>query len=263
MGTSGETGERRVNNGLTQGDQEGGAPQGASPAGSRTLFCKRRADNSTFKASEALHQPVPTWLATYPSPEAARQDRDFAGGLFWVGPNDMAPGLRGLRATHVIVDEIGTGRTLRVPGPSPIRFTDTNQPAEQVKDHNPKTVYGEAKPSLSLIPGPALVEIAQAMREGKAKYGSMNWRDDPVSSTTYADAALRHLFQWLDGEDRCPKSGALHLAHLAANAMILIDAALQGTLIDDRPPAGTTSAAIDRNTRPIKGADTKEAQDGR
>lgn len=121
------------------------------------------------------------------------------------------------------------------------------------KDSNPKTVYGAAKPALSLLPGPALIEIAEAMREGKAKYGSMNWRADPVSSTTYADALLRHAFQWVDGEDRCPQSGSYHLAHLAANAMILLDAMLQGTLIDDRPPRGTTSEAIARNTRDIPG----------
>jgi hypothetical protein len=172
-------------------------------------------------------------MPVYPSSEAARQDRTFSGGLFWVAAETDMP----LRAS----DE------------------DTRLP----KDTNPKTIYGEAKPSLSLLPGPALIEIAMAMREGRAKYGSMNWREDPVSATTYADAALRHLFQWLDGEDRCSKSGALHLAHLAANAMILIDAALGGSLIDDRPPCGTTSAAIDKNTRPVKGTVAEEPTHGR
>lgn len=245
MGTSGEAGERRVNDSLTQGDQEGGAPQGASPDGTRTLFVKWRADGSTSVSSiDPRHLasvvgggPIPS----YPTVLAARQDRDFQGGLFWVVVPTGRPGLGSY-------DDL-----LKLSMLLPLRYREDGPREELPKDTNPKTVYGEAKPSLSLLPGPALVEIAGAMREGKAKYGSMNWRTDPVSSTTYADAALRHLFQWLDGEDRCPKSRAYHLAHVAANAMILLDAELQGTLIDDRPPTGTTSAAIDRNTRDIKG----------
>lgn len=208
--------------------EEGGA---AAPP-SRALYVKYALDGSV---APSAYTDVPDGapfggLPTYASPEAAQQDHNFKAGWFWVDP---------------------------------VMYLAAFVAAQAPKDTNPKTVYGEAKPSLSLIPGPALIEVAMAMREGRTKYGSMNWRDDPVSSTTYADAALRHLFQWLDGEDRCPKSGALHLAHLAANAMILIDASLQSTLIDDRPPAGTTSAAIDRNTRPIKGVSVEETPDGR
>lgn len=121
------------------------------------------------------------------------------------------------------------------------------------KDTNPKTLYGQAKPSLGLLPGAAQVAIAEVLALGKAKYGDANWRVDPVSYSTYHNALLRHLIKAWEGEEMDPESGQPHLAHVAANAMILLDAKACGTLIDDRPPQGAVSKAIEQNTRQVKG----------
>ena len=121
-----------------------------------------------------------------------------------------------------------------------------------VKDTNPKTIYGKAKPSLSLIPGTALVHIADAFRDGAVKYGPANWRDDPVSTSTYVDAAYRHLMAYFDGREQCAKdSGVHHLGHAAACLAIILDAEEQGTLVDDRPTAGTSPQLIERLTRSL------------
>lgn len=120
-----------------------------------------------------------------------------------------------------------------------------------VKDTNPKTMYGKAKPAISLIPATSLVHIADAFRDGAAKYGPANWRNDPVSVTTYADAALRHLFAWFDGEETAEDSGVHHLAHAAACLCILMDAQEQHSLVDDRPTAGRTSAVLKRLTKKL------------
>lgn len=120
-----------------------------------------------------------------------------------------------------------------------------------VKDTNPKTIYGKAKPAISLIPAPSLVHIADAFRDGANKYGPANWRNDPVSVTTYADAALRHLFAWFDGEETAEDSGVHHLAHAAACLCILMDAQEQHSLVDDRPTAGRTSAVLKRLTKKL------------
>lgn len=125
------------------------------------------------------------------------------------------------------------------------------KPDSLVKDTNPKTMYGKAKPAISLIPAPALVHIADAFRDGAAKYGPANWRNDPVSVTTYADAALRHLFAWFDGEEVAEDSGVHHLAHAAACLCILMDAQEQHSLVDDRPTAGRTSAVLKRLTKKL------------
>lgn len=121
------------------------------------------------------------------------------------------------------------------------------------KDTNPKTIYGQAKPPLGLVPGAALVHMAEAFRDGADKYGPANWRLDPVSASTYFSAALRHMQQWQDGEDLDPVSKVNHLGHAATNLAILLDAMESGTLIDDRPPPSRTAALIREKTRPLKG----------
>ena len=118
-------------------------------------------------------------------------------------------------------------------------------------DDNPKTRFGVAKPSVTLIPGPALIHCALAFRDGATKYGPANWRVDPVTASTYTDAAFRHLLDYWDGEDRASDSKVLHLAHAMACLAILIDAQEQGTLKDDRPTKGATPRVIEENTRPI------------
>lgn len=119
------------------------------------------------------------------------------------------------------------------------------------KDTNPKTIYGQAKPPLSLVPGGALVHCAEALRDGADKYGPANWRIDPVSASTYYAAALRHLVEWWDGEDVDPASMCLHLGHAMANCAILLDALEADTLLDDRPPPVPTGRLIRDLTRPI------------
>lgn len=117
-------------------------------------------------------------------------------------------------------------------------------------DTNPKTRYGLAKPPLGLIPGTARVLLAQAFADGVAKYGPANWRESPVSASTYVNAAERHLTSWYDGEAVASDSGVHHLAHAAACLLILLDAEANGTLNDDRPPPGKTGELIKQLTKP-------------
>jgi hypothetical protein len=120
-------------------------------------------------------------------------------------------------------------------------------------DTNPKTQYGLAKPGLSNVPPLPLFAIGQVMADGAAKYGPMNWRKDPVSASTYYDAAMRHLMAWWDGQDLDPTTGLSHLAHVAANMCILLDADSGPWLLDDRPIAGYVNEYISDNTRELKG----------
>ena len=118
-------------------------------------------------------------------------------------------------------------------------------------DTNPKTRFGMAKPPMALIPSTALVHMAEAFRDGAAKYGPANWRKDPVSASTYLNAALRHTHEWLDGEQEDPVSKVHHLAHAMSCLAILIDAQATNTLIDDRPPPAPTADLIREKTRPL------------
>ena len=99
-----------------------------------------------------------------------------------------------------------------------------------------------------------MLHIADAFRDGAAKYGPANWRIDPVSTSTYIDAAYRHIMAYFDGREQCAAdSGVHHLGHAAACLAIVIDAEAQGTLVDDRPTAGKSPEVIKQLTRKIDG----------
>lgn len=106
------------------------------------------------------------------------------------------------------------------------------------KPSNPKDVIGSTKPPLHHIPCGPLFQIGGALLSGACKYGAHNWRVVGVRSDVYYDAMLRHVMQWWEGEELDPESGMSHLAHAAACCIILLDAAAQHKLTDNRPPKG-------------------------
>ena len=107
---------------------------------------------------------------------------------------------------------------------------------EQVtaKEVNPKDLAGAPKVSTTLVPEIAVIELAQAFRDGASKYSAFNWRESPVKTTVYLDAMERHLMLYRAGQDRASDSGLSHLTHIMSGCAILLDAMLNETLIDDR-----------------------------
>lgn len=150
----------------------------------------------------------PTWQATLAEVKAAKATAGANNHLF-----------RGLDLPQVI-----EGMGLKA-GPPP--STD------------PKGEAGKAKPPLALLPPEALRQAAWAHALGAAKYGPFNWRENKVCVSTYVSAMMRHIGQFLDGEDADAESGLSHLAHVIASANILIDAKHCGTLVEDRPRRST------------------------
>lgn len=109
---------------------------------------------------------------------------------------------------------------------------------------NPKERYGKQKPQMALVPAVGVIATAKVMELGARKYGAFNWREKPVSVMTYLHAAQRHLAAFVDGEDKDRGSEESHLAHVAANMMILLDAAEGGMAVDDRPKAGKAGRVL-------------------
>ncbi|MCP4896260.1 MAG: hypothetical protein GY906_04725 [bacterium] len=99
---------------------------------------------------------------------------------------------------------------------------------------NPKDRAGAAKPNLSILPFAPLFEAVAAIYEGRRKYGAWNWRNEKVSDTIYADAAIRHLMQFIAGEDIDPESGVHHISKAIAGLLVIRDAQIHGTNQDDR-----------------------------
>jgi hypothetical protein len=127
--------------------------------------------------------------------------------------------------------------------------------ADGYPDDNPKTRFGVQKPDPSLVPPVSILAEAMAFSDGAQKYGPYNWREKTVSSRIYVAAAMRHILQYLDGEDIDPKSGVHHLGHAKACLGIILDAGSVGRLNDNRPKAGAAAALIDSWTRAYKPAE--------
>lgn len=176
----------------------------------------------------------------------------FRTDLRAAGPFEAVPlpaGLNfaeGRRIADEVRDEEKGPERCRIPA------DDRPEPTSELRlpDDNPKTVFGVAKPGVHCIPPSALLHLGQAMANGEAKYGLMNWREDRVSASTYYDAAVaRHFPAWWDGEDYAGDSGVHHLAHVMACCAILIDAIETGMLNDDRPIKGNLPELIARLTK--------------
>ena len=99
---------------------------------------------------------------------------------------------------------------------------------------NPKARVGSLKAPLHLVPPALSIGVAYALKDGAAKYGAYNWREEPINVSTYIGAILRHLYAYQDGENYADDSGVSHLAHVAACCALLMDSEAWGSLVDDR-----------------------------
>lgn len=84
------------------------------------------------------------------------------------------------------------------------------------------------KPPMSLLDRYALEQIAMVLKFGAAKYERDNWRKG-IAYSRLTDAALRHLFAFIDGEDNDPESNISHIAHAGCCILFLL------RMIKDRP----------------------------
>jgi hypothetical protein len=82
------------------------------------------------------------------------------------------------------------------------------------------------------------------MANGAEKYGAYNWREHSVILSIYLEATLRHIYAYMDGEERAADSGVKHLAHAAACLAIIFDAESLGKLVDDRPLPGAAASLL-------------------
>ncbi len=80
----------------------------------------------------------------------------------------------------------------------------------------------DGKVRADLLPAEALLQVAEVLTLGAAKYGADNWRKvDDVSR--YKAALMCHMLQYLSGQAVDAESGKSHLAHVACNALFLLE----------------------------------------
>lgn len=93
--------------------------------------------------------------------------------------------------------------------------------------------FDEGKAPLEQLPWLAMQEIAMVFKYGQTKYSVFNWCQG-MAWMKLAGSCCRHLYKWIGGEDNDDESGLSHLAHLAADAMMLIWYVKKGKGVDDR-----------------------------
>lgn len=116
------------------------------------------------------------------------------------------------------------------------------------KPSNPKQANGIRKVPYHVIPSPVIAELGLSMLEGALKYGSHNYRAIGVRTSTYYDAALRHLNAFWEGEDIDPDSGLPHIVKAMACLTVLRDSQMYGNVVDDRPPSYPNGWQVPLNT---------------
>lgn len=154
---------------------------------------------------------------------------------------------------NMIHDEHGPA----APGPAFVTNTPRAGEAPGLRDRtpdrkpsNPKDRLGILKVCFSVIPIPVLWELGLAMLEGALKYGRHNYRVIGVRASVYYDAVMaRHMPCWWEGEDIDPDSGVHHVTKAIASLVVLRDAMIRGTWIDDRPPASDMAMLKDYNAK--------------
>lgn len=76
------------------------------------------------------------------------------------------------------------------------------------------------KNMLGLIEPQFVLSLGDVLTYGAKKYAINNWRLCEDTSR-YKDAALRHLYAYLSGEQKDQETNIEHLAHCACNLMFL------------------------------------------
>lgn len=112
----------------------------------------------------------------------------------------------------------------------------------ETKPSNPKDLIGVTKLPLHLWPAVATAWGSLALLEGMLKYGKSNYRAVGVRSSVYVDALLRHIYEYVEGNNVDKDSGLHPLGHALACIAIILDAEEHGKLEDDRLYSEDTEA---------------------
>lgn len=82
--------------------------------------------------------------------------------------------------------------------------------------------FNEGKPQYSLLPLDTLEPVVRVLEFGKLKYGRDNWKLG-LDKDEIVDSLMRHLVALSKGEQLDLESGLHHSAHIATNAIFLLE----------------------------------------
>jgi hypothetical protein len=107
------------------------------------------------------------------------------------------------------------------------------KPSEEPKKETFKKDQGKLR--WSLLPTDALEEVVRVLEFGAIKYGPDQWRQLPEFEwSRILNALERHLNKLKRGIDRDDESGLLEAAHMACNALFIVEMMIHRLGKDDR-----------------------------
>lgn len=114
----------------------------------------------------------------------------------------------------------------------------SSRPMERTQSENNSGLkHDQEKPPLAYIPKAALFAEGEAFKYGAKKYAPFNYRNGIVVTRTLS-AAIRHIVQFLHGEDLDSESGVHHLGCARANLAMALDTLESHPEMDDRFKGG-------------------------
>lgn len=95
--------------------------------------------------------------------------------------------------------------------------------------------FDKDKTRFDLLPSRSLLEVAEVLTHGAAKYGDENWRQvlKERGEQIYKAALQRHFHAWNLGETNDQESNLHHLAHLICCAIFLMEAELNARAMEE------------------------------
>ena len=97
---------------------------------------------------------------------------------------------------------------------------------------------GKARPSL--VPPVGMFHVIDVFEYGARKYAPDNWKIVDKAETRYLDAMMRHVEAYRLGEYFAKDSKLPHLAHVVANALMLME--LRETVTNTAPTVDNDKA---------------------
>lgn len=93
--------------------------------------------------------------------------------------------------------------------------------------------YNSGKAEMHQVPTSLMRGVAEVLMYGEQKYAKGNWKKGMKWTIPY-DCLMRHMYAWLDGEEKDAESELSHLYHAAANIAMLIEYKETHKELDDR-----------------------------
>jgi len=106
-------------------------------------------------------------------------------------------------------------------------------PREEPRRIKAKT-YDDGKPPLARLPWKGLRAVAEVMQYGNDKYGNYDNYRLGMEVSRNLSCAIRHISEYMEGEDLDQESQKSHLAHAAARLLFVLQNQADGTAEDDR-----------------------------